>query len=389
LQLPASILNVLYNSRFFNLLIYFTAFLLFSYVVIRAFLISFTTDEITTLYDYVLKNDIFNRNYEFMSANNHMLNTGLMWMIYKIFGFNIFMLRLPNVLAFAVYLFYSFKLIKQFEIGLFRFSAFILLCTNPFLLDFFSLARGYGISMAFLMPALYHLLLFVNGDDQKNIFLSLLLIAIGSMANLTLLYIFFPICVLLVATLIHRKEKLRILENKFKILLISALLLCSGYVLYSLDRAGSLFYGGIVGIWYDTVNSLLFMSLYFLPYSLSVHFYIKIFFIACLLSGGGFIIYDMFWRKIKFIFSPYKTMLILFLCCILFEMALHYLLGVKYLVGRTGMFFIPVLCLFCSYLINEKVKRYRFIAPLSFLIFFASLIHFVYCASLNHVLLWK
>lgn len=385
MQLSSSIPD---NNKIFNRLIYVTAVLVFIYVALRAYLISLTTDEEYSFYYFVVKENLFYSNYEFMTANNHLLNSLLMWCAYKLFGCNIFMLRFPNVIAFAVYLFYTIKLIRNINDGFFRLSIFILLCSNPFLLDFFSLARGYGISMAFLVAALYHMLLFYSSTDHKKIFSALLFIAIGALANFTLWYVFFPMCLLFIIEIFRKPDKVKVKESLWAIVFILGSLFYSAYILYHMNKAGSLFYGGIIGIWYDTINSILFMSLYYMPYSLNVHLYIKIFIALCFIPGLAFMFRDLF-KKTKNYFSLYEVLLCLFMLIICFEITLHKLLDVKYLVGRTGLFFIPIVYLVCGYFLDEKIKNKLVRITLSAIIISSCTAHFLYCMSLDRVLLWK
>ncbi len=89
------------------------------------------------------------------SANNHLLNTLLWQQTTQWLGPGELGMRLPNVLAHLVFLGSSGFLVWQLGHRLWpSLSAFLLLNGNPFLLDFFALARGYGLCVAFVMLAL-------------------------------------------------------------------------------------------------------------------------------------------------------------------------------------------------------------------------------------------
>jgi len=64
-------------------------------------------------------------------------------------------LRLPNILAHVVYLICTLVLLKRFQHTILQIAGFVILNLNPFFLDFFFLARGYGLALAFLMMSLY------------------------------------------------------------------------------------------------------------------------------------------------------------------------------------------------------------------------------------------
>src|SRR5882672_8620191 len=82
-------------------------FALFAYVALRAYHLSFTHDE--SLSYTILKGNESLKN----TANHHVLNTYLMECCSWAFGGSELSLRLPNVLSFFVYLFCSYKLLKD------------------------------------------------------------------------------------------------------------------------------------------------------------------------------------------------------------------------------------------------------------------------------------
>lgn len=125
---------------------------LFIYVFYRAATLSFTHDEALS-YTIVQGVDVYTQ-----TANHHWLNTVLMGVCSQLFGDAEWSLRLPNVLSFGVY--------ALAVIGILRFSkqtwiqliGAALLLGNPLLIEFFSLARGYGLSIAWMTAAIYFLL---------------------------------------------------------------------------------------------------------------------------------------------------------------------------------------------------------------------------------------
>src|SRR5579871_1048125 len=122
--------------------------LVWIYVAIRADLLSFTSDEAISFRIFHSYTAAAGR------ANNQLANTVLMQWSQDLFGESELALRLPNVLAFGLYAAGSLALLASLR----RRSAIVLgaalLLADPFLLDFFGLARGYGISLAFAAVAL-------------------------------------------------------------------------------------------------------------------------------------------------------------------------------------------------------------------------------------------
>ena len=78
-------------------------------------------------------------------ANDHPLNSVLIWASTRMFGNSEFIIRTPNVLAGGLYLYSSAKLIGAVRGKLLAFALCVL---QPYLLDYFALARGYGIAAA-------------------------------------------------------------------------------------------------------------------------------------------------------------------------------------------------------------------------------------------------
>lgn len=126
--------------------------ILFVYVWFRAYSLSFTIDECLSL--SIVKGDLLLAK----TANNHYLNTWLMSVSYYLFGDKEIYLRLPNILAFTIYSYFTYKILKQTNNISLLLLGVCLLLFNPYLYDFFCTARGYGLSLGFGIASLYFLL---------------------------------------------------------------------------------------------------------------------------------------------------------------------------------------------------------------------------------------
>jgi len=117
------------------------------YVLIRASNVAFTNDE-------AISYGVIHGVPTFVdSANNQWLNTWLMRVSQYAFGQSELALRLPNVAAFGLYGAAAIALLFEVRHLEAKVIGFALLVINPFLLEFFGLARGYGLSSAFLIAA--------------------------------------------------------------------------------------------------------------------------------------------------------------------------------------------------------------------------------------------
>ncbi len=134
-------------------------------------MLSMTHDEASTYLNYIDTNvwQCFNNPKCWGTANLHWLNTLLMQPSVKLFGVSELSVRLPNLLLHVVYLVFSFLLVRDMQRPfLVTFAAFLMLNLSPYLVQFFSLARGYGMLCGWIMMSLYFLWKYI--DTEKNKF---------------------------------------------------------------------------------------------------------------------------------------------------------------------------------------------------------------------------
>jgi len=125
------------------------------------------------------------------SANNHILNTILYQLSIGVLGLSDLAMRLPNVLAFLglSLIGYCFLFNDLTKTGA-RWILLVFLFLNPYVLDFFSLCRGYGLSMFFHFSALVFLYRFLHYQKAVNIYMAFALLLLAALALLTNLILF-------------------------------------------------------------------------------------------------------------------------------------------------------------------------------------------------------
>lgn len=183
--------------------IYFFLGLLFTiYLTIRAIVIPITIDEAGTYYNYMPRSvtDILLFNGD-PSPNNHILNTLSMKLFTALFGTTTFVVRLPNVMGFILFYTAAVRLFTlMFKNRTLVVAALLVLLCNPYLLDFFAVARGYGLSIAFMFWSLYQFFQYYNTKKNQFAITTLIAAALAVLANFTLLHfyilIFFVIVVI-------------------------------------------------------------------------------------------------------------------------------------------------------------------------------------------------
>lgn len=190
-----------FDSTLARLLILAVSLALIAFEAVRAARATFYFDEANTFLNYLSSNilAIFNFN----SANNHFLNTVLAKLFCAVGGTSELVLRLPNLLGIIVYLLFSFLIVDRFiKNRLMAVCGFLWLSSNPYLLEFFSLCRGYGLSLACLMAALFFFFSFLKTttDDEaeadRRLRYSLTAAGLGVLANFNLLTVYISLVVL-------------------------------------------------------------------------------------------------------------------------------------------------------------------------------------------------
>lgn len=147
---------------------------------------SFTPDESYSYLHYVHQPLGAILTHKEAFSNNHLLNTLGMKYAEQLFGNSELALRTPNLLALCLYLAYAALLLRRlfwpFAVG-----GFVLLCTNVHLMEFFTLARGYGLSFALLLMAQFHLAQSIRTHGRRHLMLFHAASVLASLSNFTLL----------------------------------------------------------------------------------------------------------------------------------------------------------------------------------------------------------
>ncbi len=175
--------------------LFFGASLLFlTFGILRAVRVDITFDEATTYLNY-LNGDLFSV-FNFISTNNHFLNT-LLARIFCFFGGNAeWVLRLPSLLGYVLYLAFSILILRKLSNKIIAAAGFLILNLNPYVMDFFSLCRGYGLSLGLMMAGFYFFVAFVEDlfeqkpEAFRDLTWSLGFAACSVLANLALLNVY-------------------------------------------------------------------------------------------------------------------------------------------------------------------------------------------------------
>ncbi|WP_343634554.1 hypothetical protein [Fluviicola sp.] len=318
----------------------------FSYVLIRGFSVGLTHDEALT-YKIIQGDELLKA-----TANHHWLNTHLSALSSHLFGAKEFALRLPNMLSFAVFWFFLFRISKTFlNTSATQIALLFLLCGNPFILDFFSLCRGYGLSVAFVTASLFYLFRVAALKTESkavHAYLATAFSILALSANLNTLNYFLIAQALILFGLIACKPKQYLLTSALVIVLCILPLYFSLNQLFFLKAHNELYFG--TGNLNTSIDSLIASGFYAINGFENLNLLRYLFYVLLLLAGFLAI------RK-KALFTPgtFAVLLTTGLFCAL--VAENILFEALYPINRSLLYLYPVFLL--TFLLNIEPLRLK------------------------------
>lgn len=159
--------------------------LIFAASVYRAATQSITHDEALTYELFVAPpwTVVFNA----YDPNHHVLHTILSKITVGLLGVSPLSLRLPSLLSGLLYLYVVFRICERlFGTGWYLLLSALLLTLNPYLLDYQSAARGYGMAVAFFLLALWEMLEWFQEPHNRRLIRAGTALALSVAANLVL-----------------------------------------------------------------------------------------------------------------------------------------------------------------------------------------------------------
>ena len=333
--------------------------------VFRATHIGMTSDESYSFTRYVHEPYINIITYIdiIILPNNHILNTIGMKFFSSIFGISPVVLRFTNLLAFACYCVAFLLWLKENARGIYYIPITVCLFFNPYMLDFFMLARGYGLGMCLMMMSIFAVSKLLNKKDIRlnDYYWPLSLAALAVWANFAFLNFYLGFCVVIELIITYRRLEIKKLakENFFKkhqpVIVVTCILFAAIFwPMFQIMKAHQL-YGGMDGFWQNTVQSLIARSIYESIYPAWVTLIINYF---ILLSIGTFILYLIFKLKTesrKTLINPVVHAGFFLLLPALANILEHHLLKTEFPEDRTAVFYIPLFMFFIIRL-SETIK---------------------------------
>lgn len=360
-----------------RLLAGFSVFIVFVYVVLRAIYVPVFHDEASTFFTYILTGD-FIPFFAHWDANNHVLNSALSHIFFKIFGPNPWSIRLPNVLVFLAYGFFTVRIAQEISHTLVRWMLLIGLLTSTFVLEFFALTRGYGMSIAFLLGALYYLSKYLHLTEIKYQLLVWFWLILAVTANLALLNSYLIVVGIVLLCALNQPNKFKHLS----VVVSVGVLAFAGAAYYALElkNRGLLYTGKADGFISTTVRSLM---LYQLDIN-SIPLATITAFIGTI--AAGLLIIPVLINRLKW--SVVSLSAVLLILNGVGSVMLNAFFGMNFPENRVGIYFIPLFLITVAGAIdrmstanNKKIKW----LSIGFLILPA---HLITHLNLNATVLW-
>ncbi len=327
-----------------DLLLFLLAAALWTYAAIRAHTVSFTYDECFTFLEHVSKNVFYQAQFDQMGGNHHLLNVWLMWITYQFFGNDAFVLRLPSLVAFMLYLYAAIRICRRVSDPYLAVGGFLWLVLHPYLIDFFSLARGYALGNAFILLSLWQgMRYYQDGRRARALHLAVMFAGAAALSHIVLLnYLIAFTCafglMMLRGPWRDVPPKWRKLIFSGSISLLSILILLPNII--GLVQGGSLNFG-CDELWQCTLRSLAEKLLYHLPYPyapLSVLRTVLIIGMAIWLVSGV-----QFSRLVeRDAAGPSVLGLLTLMLCLLSSVIQHFLWSVPLPATRTALYLLPI-----------------------------------------------
>lgn len=388
----------------------------FFYACLRSWLIPITVDSSST---FLLTQSA--PYLEIIKAvfvdNNHVLNSVMIKFFVSIFGVSEFVMRIPVLIGFIFYLAGTFMTLKLFLKKYYFTLGFAFMALHPYLIDYFSLARGYGLALGLMDMGIFFAFRMIKGKNAKkntiSMWLAFLFMALSSFANVAffngfiavMLFFIFVNCLDLYKA--YKDNNLKNIKKQVPqaaLIISSFVLFLAAFKILIVDKLrGQGFYYGGESFLRDTVGSLAYRTAYrksneFLFSLSNIRFFenfgiIHLIAGLCILIGiavAVFLVLIIFNKKKSLnkdyiLFSLY--LIVSWTALIIIQ---HLVFGVKYFAARSSIYFIPLASIFMLLLfvnLKENAKKQKLRKKVNFvfkLFLFVFIIHYLLCVNLSY-----
>jgi hypothetical protein len=358
---------------------------LFIFICIRAAIVDITHDEAYSYYN--IKNWW---HVQFLcNANSHWINS-LGMKLACIAGLeDPLPLRWLSLISTGIIMIMGFKWLRVLPSVTLKFFGFALFFLNPFVLDYFFLARGYVSAMALEVLCIYFFIRHHNSGERRFAFFALVCGGLSAVANFNFFYFFVAYCIVHFYTCYFKKGFSFLRQKHFYldgIISLGFILLVLRALLFIKRCSNDFGLGGeelIASVWTSYVDSLLYLKV---DPEHRVLYYIAV---VCFLLSLSAILYGLFnfkrHRNNIYFFSALITSIMFFF--VLFN---HFCFDVLYPTYRSTLPYFPLLAVNVSYFFmfsfKDSAVRKWLLNSVSFFLLanFISTINLKYTFDFNH-----
>ena len=357
--------------------------LFFIYAALRAVMVSLTYDESYTLLHHVLPGVFYPDTFDTMAANHHPVNVWAAWCSTRLFGTSELALRLPALLAYLIYLLASAGITRKITSTPHRVAAFLVLNAHPYLVDFFSLARGYAWAHAGMILSLYVLLEQIDLRQVRHLWMPVAIAVLATYGSLVLVHFLLAVLAIQTVRFVSAPRHLRRASD----LLLAWMLAIVGlagllpYVLGAME--GGAFGQGAAGFWQGSISSLAEHLLYDRP-SVDDPLVVAVALVVILLG----VLLATWLRSGRRRLSEGNLVVVTLAAIVLGSMTMqHLLLGTAWPMSRSALFLLPLMLVPLVIMLTERsAGRWQGILLLGLATVFTG--HFLANLNLTHTREW-
>lgn len=337
--------------------------------------------------------------------NNHLLFTLLCKLSVALFGDSELALRLPSILAYAVFCAATARILTRHLRGALLMLFLLFAALNPYLVDMMSIARGYGLGIALATAGIYCLLRDSEADTPRPVFWAAwagVCLGLAVLAHLSFLLLYaLGLGVMTLVRLDAWRRGTNTLRRAAAGLIVPALITLGLAPLLIrqiriLSRQGLLNTEGLTSFHSDTVRGVISGTLYVgdhgalafavlgvLAYLLPI--------VALLLGVVGWLRRDGS-AEGRYVERDLLVLAILLVGAALLSVLQHHLLGFAYLANRRAVFLFPLFALLCGCLfaaLRHRAAGWRCtVRPVLVVMPLVLLVHFALVANLHMTKDW-
>ena len=350
---------------------------LWAFVVLRALSVPWVHDECTSIY-WFLERESFLPYVALWDAGNHFLSSAVGILGHKLWGLSLFGSRVGSVLAYPVFAWAAYRIGNMLKDHIVRWCFWSALLFCPFLFDFFSLFRGYGIGMAFFLVAVDGAMRYRQEQRTRHLVQLLIGFALADFAVLSLAPLWALVVALLGGDLLRSWRRKHSIDGRRLLLwvILGVLPLLFGLLLsWEMRRRGLLYHGSLEGFVPVTLASLCKFVLG------SVHPLVLMATGTTVVGATAALFLRATWR------GPLAVMAALLWADVCMRITVALLLDVNYPEDRAALHMVLMAILVCAFALDAAAEwrsMFRFAALILLVLPARSL----FTANLDHTVLW-